>query len=330
MNSVLMEQANLELGLVNTGSLLTLLECPVCLDHITPPIKQCVKGHLVCSDCFPRLPHCPTCRSPMSEERNLGMEQVARLLKFPCRYHPMGCTESYCLAQKEEHERNCPYLQLKCPFHGQCSFGGSLSAVVPHLKAEHSVTPVPVQPSGTLFYRAKFFFKRNLWNFIFKWDDNLFRFMVKHVHSSTVGRPENCNLLIAHIQYIGPDSMASQYAYTISLFDADRRKQGPKFQGVVSSTLKPLESQVSKDEVFVTTFYTARDYTDQFANLNFIINMKSLKNRNKNETGEPNPQEPAPQAAPTQDQSEPSTSSEQRTIEIDTREPQPGPSTAAD
>ena len=63
MNAVLMEQAELELGLVDTSSLLTLLECPVCLDHITPPVKQCVKGHLVCSDCFPRLPHCPTCRS---------------------------------------------------------------------------------------------------------------------------------------------------------------------------------------------------------------------------------------------------------------------------
>jgi len=96
-----------------------------------------------------------------------------------------------------------------------------------------------------------------------------------------VGRPENCNLLIAHIQYIGPDSMASEYVYTITLFDADRRKQGPRFEGVVSSTLKPLESQVSKDEVFVTTFYTARDYTDQFANLNFIINMRSLKEKEK-------------------------------------------------
>merc|ERR1711923_302469 len=220
----------------------------------------------------------------------------------------MGCAESYCLSQKEEHERNCPYLQLKCPFHGQCSFGGALAAVVPHLKSEHSVTPVPVQPSGTLFYRAKFFFKRNLWNFIFKWDDNLFRFMVKHVHSSTVGRPDNCNLLIAHIQYIGPDSMASQYAYTINLFDADRRKQGPKFQGVVSSTLKPLESQVSKDEVFVTTFYTARDYTDQFANLNFIINMKSLKKKerteettgdnNRQQENQPQPQQPQPEEQP--------------------------------
>ena len=176
-----------------------------------------------------------------------------------------------------EHERNCQYLQLKCPFHGQCSFCGPLTMVVPHLKADHQVTPVPVQPSGVLFYRAKQFFKRNLWNFIYEWDKNLFRFMVKHIHASTVGRNENCNLLVAHIQYIGPDSMASQYAYQISLFDADRKKSGPKFEGVVSSTLKPLESQVSKEEVFVATTYTARDYTDQFANLNFIIKMRSLK-----------------------------------------------------
>ena len=260
----------------------------------------------------------------------------------------MGCKEAHTLSAKAEHERNCPYLQLKCPFHGQCSFGGALSAVVPHLKSEHAVTPVPgnilfsdcnyfhilhsVQPSGTLFYRAKYFFKRNLWNFIFEWDKNMFRFMVKHIHSSTVGRPENCNLLIAHIQYIGPDSMASQYAYTISLFDADRRKQGPKFQGVVSSTLKPLESQVSKDEVFVTTFYTARDYTDQFANLNFIINMKSLKKRNRTESGETasQPRQPAEtEAAPPQaeqpQQAAAATSAEPRTLE-----PQPGPSSAAD
>jgi hypothetical protein len=180
-------------------------------------------------------------------------------------------------ALQAEHERNCQYLQLKCPFHGQCSFCGPLTLVVPHLKAEHQVTPVPVQPSGVLFYRAKQFFKRNLWNFIYEWDKNLFRFMVKHIHASTVGRNENCNLLVAHIQYIGPDSMAAQYAYQISLFDADRKKSGPKFEGVVSSTLKPLESQVSKEEVFVATTYTARDFTDQFANLNFIIKMRSLK-----------------------------------------------------
>jgi hypothetical protein len=43
MTAVLLEAANLELGQVDSNSLLTLLECPVCLDHITPPIKQCTK-----------------------------------------------------------------------------------------------------------------------------------------------------------------------------------------------------------------------------------------------------------------------------------------------
>ena len=37
------------------------------------------------------------------------------MLKFPCRYHPMGCKEAHTLSAKAEHERNCPFLQLKCP-----------------------------------------------------------------------------------------------------------------------------------------------------------------------------------------------------------------------
>ena len=79
---------------------------------------------------------------------------------------------------------------------------------------------MPVQPAGILFYRAKNFYRRNVWTLIFQWgknaNGNLFRFIVRHVHSSTVGRTENCNLLVAHVQYIGPDSMASKYAYRVS------------------------------------------------------------------------------------------------------------------
>jgi hypothetical protein len=93
--------------------------------------------------------------------------------------------------------------------------------------------------------------------------------------------------------------MASEYVYTITLFDADRRKQGPKFEGVVSSTLKPLESQVSKDEIFVTTFYTARDYTDQFGNLNFIINKEKTKEKEKKEKAAAEASQSAPRAAAT-------------------------------
>ena len=85
-------------------------------------------------------------------------------------------------------------------------------------------------------------------------------------------------MLIAHVQYIGAESMASRYAYQISLFDTDSRQTGHKFEGLVTSTMKPLESQCSKEaDIFVTTFHQAKNYTDQWANLNFIITMKKLE-----------------------------------------------------
>ena len=70
------------------------------------------------------------------------MEQIGNLLKYPCRYFPMGCREAFILSKKAAHERDCPFLQLKCPFHDQCSFNGSLKDVVPHLASKHEVTPV--------------------------------------------------------------------------------------------------------------------------------------------------------------------------------------------
>ena len=82
--------------------------------------------------------------------------------------------------------------------------------------------------------------------------------------------------------------LSSRYAYQISLFDTEHRQNGPKFEGLVTSTLKPIESQcaktsdVSKSEVFVTTFAAARNYTDQWANLNFIIRMKKLVDEEEN------------------------------------------------
>ena len=103
--------------------------------------------------------------------------------------------------------------------------------------------------------------------------------MVKSVHASSVGKTDNCNLIIGHVQYVGPESMASQYAYEIRFFHADYHRQGPKFEGVVSSTMKPLESLVAKNEVFVANAYTAREFTDQYGQLCFTVTMRSLKEK---------------------------------------------------
>lgn len=66
-------------------------------------------------------------------------------------------------------------------------------------------------------YRFDFqnFHRRLLWALIFMWDGNLFRFLVKTIHASNVGRSENGNLVIGHIQYVGPESMAARYSYQV-------------------------------------------------------------------------------------------------------------------
>ncbi|KAL1461186.1 hypothetical protein WDU94_013109, partial [Cyamophila willieti] len=43
-------------------SVIQLLECPVCLENISPPVTQCYNGHLICSPCRTRSEKCPICR----------------------------------------------------------------------------------------------------------------------------------------------------------------------------------------------------------------------------------------------------------------------------
>ena len=157
--------ADTNIDQIDAKEILNNLECPVCYEYITPPVKQCLKGHLVCNECFPKLkasqddpkpfegPCCPTCRGEMSQERNNAVEKIALLLKYPCRYLNFGCEETNKLSEKDEHEKNCQYSLFQCPFHQKCTFNRPLKDVETHLKATHKVTPVKIQSNGIYFYR---------------------------------------------------------------------------------------------------------------------------------------------------------------------------------
>ncbi|KAF5275362.1 hypothetical protein FQR65_LT04190 [Abscondita terminalis] len=58
------------------SSILSVLECPVCLDTISPPVYQCDNGHLVCLRCRTRTERCPVCRIRLTKGRSLLAEQV--------------------------------------------------------------------------------------------------------------------------------------------------------------------------------------------------------------------------------------------------------------
>lgn len=103
-----------------------------------PPILQCQSGHLVCSNCRPKLTCCPTCRGPLGSIRNLAMEKVANSVLFPCKYASSGCEITLPHTEKAEHEELCEFRPYSCPCPGaSCKWQGSLDAVMPHLMHQH-------------------------------------------------------------------------------------------------------------------------------------------------------------------------------------------------
>ncbi|PNF26647.1 E3 ubiquitin-protein ligase SIAH1 [Cryptotermes secundus] len=126
----------------DSAYLASLFECPVCFDYILPPISQCKNGHLICSNCRPKMTRCPTCRARLGNIRCLGMEKVASTVMFPCKHSTYGCAVALLHTEKRKHEETCEFRPYSCPFPGSsCTWQGSLQQVVPHLMKSHESIP---------------------------------------------------------------------------------------------------------------------------------------------------------------------------------------------
>jgi len=124
-------------------SLLSELECPVCMEYMRPPVRMCVNGHNICNICRPNLPHCPTCRKRFLSTRNVAVEKLAREVKYPCTYSQFGCKEVFAHDKLGEHQVKCRYAQLKDPATEHplctqpCDWTGNHNEVKNHLMESH-------------------------------------------------------------------------------------------------------------------------------------------------------------------------------------------------
>ncbi|KAK6746893.1 hypothetical protein RB195_000252 [Necator americanus] len=122
----------------SSAEVLSVFECPVCLEYMLPPYLQCQAGHLVCGNCRPKLQCCPTCRGPTPSVRNLGLEKIANTVRFPCKFASSGCPLFFYHFDKVEHEEACECRPYSCPCPGAaCKWQGALNDVMDHLKKVH-------------------------------------------------------------------------------------------------------------------------------------------------------------------------------------------------
>ncbi|CAA0815186.1 E3 ubiquitin-protein ligase SINAT2 [Striga hermonthica] len=117
-----------------------LLECPVCMNVMYPPIHQCPNGHTLCSKCQSKVRCCPVCRRQLGNIRCLALERVAESLELSCKYQSLGCRDIFPYLDRPGHELNCRFRPYNCPYAGsECHVNGDIPFLVAHLQVDHEV-----------------------------------------------------------------------------------------------------------------------------------------------------------------------------------------------
>ena len=73
-------------GKICYSDVLHLLTCPACTNLVSPPVTQCRRGHLYCSDCSSSAPTCLICKQSWLETPNVALDRIIALIALPCKY----------------------------------------------------------------------------------------------------------------------------------------------------------------------------------------------------------------------------------------------------
>ncbi|CAJ1978063.1 unnamed protein product [Sphenostylis stenocarpa] len=198
-----------------SSSVRELLECPVCLNAMYPPIHQCSNGHTICSGCKPRVHNrCPTCRHELGNIRCLALEKVAASLELPCKYQGFGCIGIYPYYSKLKHESQCAYRPYNCPYAGsECSIMGDIPYLVAHLKDDHKVD---MHNGSTFNHRYVKSNPQEVENAT--WMLTVFscfgQYFCLHFEAFQLGMAP---VYIAFLRFMGDDNEAKNYSYSLEV-----------------------------------------------------------------------------------------------------------------
>ena len=252
---------NLFLSELDVQKLLSQFECPVCMNHITPPILQCLNGHIICRECHRKLSPktCPTCRKlmPTEDNHNLALEQMAvnMGLKFPCKFQTIGCQMTVLFSDKASHENCCKYEPYLCPgLSGPCNWSGNEEQLIQHLTDTHKwITLIGNRFLRTLQLETINIKESYKTSSILKYDNHHFIWCNAKKYSKFD------EIFTFFMVFIGQQSDAMKYKYKCEIVN---KSNGSRltFEGIPNSIRD--KSWFKDSECLVFTSNTAKRYFD--------------------------------------------------------------------
>ncbi|PQQ11341.1 E3 ubiquitin-protein ligase SINAT2-like isoform X1 [Prunus yedoensis var. nudiflora] len=208
-------------GMPSNHNVHDLLECPVCMNLMCPPIHQCPNGHTLCSSCKARVHNCcPTCRNELGNIRCLALEKVAESLDLPCRFQIYGCQDIFPYYSKLKHEKICKYRPYNCPYAGaDCSVTGDIQLLMMHLKNDHKVD---MHDGCTFNHRYVKSNAQEIDNAT--WMLTIFncfgRQFCLHFEAFHIG---TAPVYMAFLRFMGDDDEAKQFTYSLEVSGSGRK-----------------------------------------------------------------------------------------------------------
>jgi len=102
---------------------------------------MCDNGHNICNSCRSKMSKCPSCQGAFIKGRNITLEKVAAIAKYPCKYREDGCKKILRKDNISYHDLACFYQSRECPFRKlsdvNCRWSGALTVIEGHVKSDH-------------------------------------------------------------------------------------------------------------------------------------------------------------------------------------------------
>lgn len=196
-----------------------LMECPVCLERLQSPVACCFNGHPLCPKCSKSIRSCPLCQSIFTAGQNTFINQLIASFPFKCKFALEGCEELAAPEFLTVHEKKCEYRHVDCPLLTSSStecFGlVTVRSYSAHVLEHHQsyITTYDARDweySGVLPKNIDES-RINCYYSVLKdsWKDLCFIVMIYYDTATKIYQ------LTVH--YLGKDSEASKYIYTIKL-----------------------------------------------------------------------------------------------------------------
>lgn len=205
----------------DTTSVVKELECPVCLQYMTGAISLCESGHSICKNCRDGLPisKCPLCSKEFVAERNLALEKISSIIKYPCR----NCRKLFEFKDIEPHEKSCEYGCFRCPLYFlQCGWQKKITLMKEHIKCIH---------------------KKYIHNWMVYKDINLYVTFFNQETFVIFGFNENEHIRQYSAMYVGPVKHAKNYFIKMDFADQSTK-------GFALSVSAPCIPQCKIEDVF--------------------------------------------------------------------------------